>query len=78
MLEKIAVNENTRLTEILAAYPWLPEELIRRDERFKKLNSPLVRTLIKRFTVADAAKYAGYPVDVLLNELAGLIAQREA
>ena len=77
MREMITVNENTKLKDILAAYPWLPEELIRRDARFKKINSPLIRGLIQRFTVADAAKYAGYDAELLLNEFHKLIAARE-
>ena len=77
MLEMMKVDENTKLKDILAAYPWLPEELIRRDARFRKINSPLVRGLIQRFTVADAAKYAGYDAELLLNEFHKLIAARE-
>ncbi len=77
MREMITVNENTKLKDILAAYPWLPEELIRRDARFKKINSPLVRGLIQRFTVADAAKYTGYDAELLLSEFRKLIEARE-
>ena len=77
MREMITVNENTKLKDILAAYPWLPEELIRRDARLKKINSPLVRGLIQRFTVADAAKYTGYDAELLLSEFRKLIEARE-
>lgn len=77
MQEIMTVNENTKLKDILAAYPWLPEELIRRDARFKKINSPLVRGLIQRFTVADAAKYTGYDAELLLSEFRKLIEARE-
>ena len=77
MREIITVDESTRLKDVLAAYPWLPEELIRRDTRFRKINSPLIRGLIQRFTVADAAKYAGYDAELLLSEFHKLIAERE-
>ena len=77
MQEIMTVDENTKLKDILAAYPWLPEELIRRDAAFKKINSPLIRGLIQRFTVADAAKYTGYDAKLLLDEFHKLIAERE-
>ena len=77
MQEIMTVDKNTKLKDILAAYPWLPVELIRRDARFKKINSPLVRGLIQRFTVADAAKYTGYDAELLLSEFRKLIEARE-
>lgn len=77
MQEIITVDENTRLKEILDAYPWLPDELVRRDERFKRIKSPLAKPMINHFTVADAARYAGYPAEELLRQFHQLVAQRE-
>ena len=77
MQEMVKVEETTKLKDILAAYHWLPEELIRRDAALKKINSPLIRGLIQRFTVADAAKYTGYDAQLLLDEFHKLIAARE-
>lgn len=73
----IDVNADTRLTDILEAYPWLPDALIQRDSRFRKIKSPLAKPLISRFRVADAAKFAGYPAERLIEELGRLVESRE-
>ena len=72
------INERTRLKDILAAYPWLPEALIQIDGRFKIINNPIGKMLIRTATVGDAAQKAGYPVSQVLDELQKLIAKHEA
>ena len=71
------INENTRLKDILAAYPWLPEELIKIDSRFRIINNPIGKMLIRTASVKDAAQKAGYPVDRVLEELKQLLAKHE-
>ena len=71
------INENTRLKDILAAYPWLPEELIKIDGRFRIINNPIGKMLIRTASVKDAAQKAGYPVDRVLEELKQLLAKHE-
>jgi len=69
MEPKINVTEETRLADILSAYPWLPDELVRRDGRFKVIRSPLTQALIRRATVRDAAKRTGYPAGEIMEML---------
>ena len=76
MQQKLTVTPDTRLTDILDAYPWLPEELMSLDERFKALSSPLVKLFIRRSTLADAAKKAGYPVEQVMEQLDKLVEAR--
>ena len=71
------INEQTKLKDILAAYPWLPEALIQIDGRFKIINNPIGKLLIRTATVEDAAKKAGYPVGQVMEELKKLIAKHE-
>ena len=70
-------NENTKLADILAAYPWLPETVARKDKRLQIINSPIVKALIKRATLADASKRSGYPVDEIIREMQKLIDEHE-
>ena len=76
MQQKLTVTPDTRLTDILDAYPWLPEKLMSLDERFKALSSPLVKLFIRRATLADAAKKAGYPVEQVMEQLDKLVEAR--
>ena len=72
------LNANTRLKDILDAYPWLPDALIQIDGRFKIINNPIGKMLIRTATVGDACKKAGYSADAALEELKKLIAARDA
>ena len=71
-------NESTRLADIIAAYPWLPEEVAKLDERLRIVNTPIGKALIRRATLGDAAKRSGFPVDTLVQELKKLIAAHGA
>ena len=70
-------NENTKLADILAAYPWLPETAAKLDKRLEIINSPLVKMFIRRATLADASKRSGYPLDDIIRQLKKLIDEHE-
>ena len=71
-------NENTRLSDIIAAYPWLPETVAKMDERLRIVNTSIGRMLMKKATLADAARKSGYSVEQLIEELNKLIAAHES
>ena len=66
-------DRNTKLTDILAAYPWLPEELIKLDSRFKIVNTPIGKMMIKNATLADLSEKAGLSTDELLQKLREMV-----
>ena len=70
-------TENTKLKDILAAYPWLPDTLVQLDGRFKIINNPIGKMLIRTASLGDACKKAGYPADKVIEELKKLIAAHE-
>lgn len=71
------INSSTKLTDILAKYPWLPDELVKIDGRFKIINSPIGKMMIKNATVADAVEKTGMKQEDLLAELQKLIEKHE-
>ena len=68
-------NSQTKLTDILAEYPWLPEELIKLDSRFKIVNTPIGKMMIKNATLADLSEKAGLSTDELLQKLREMAAE---
>ena len=76
------IDENSKLTDILAAYPWLLDELGRTEPRAKPflamMNTPLAKGMLKKATVADAAKYLKRPASRLLAKLEGVIRSYES
>ena len=46
------ITRTTKLADILAAYPWLPDELVKIDGRFKIIKTPIGKMMIKNATIA--------------------------
>ncbi len=67
-------NRNTKLNDILIKYPWLPDELIKMDGRFKIIKTPIGKMMLKNATIADAVQKTGLQEDVLVTELKKIIA----
>ena len=78
----MTIDENTKLKDILDAYPWLLDELKRTEPRAKPflamMNTPLAKATLKKATVADAAKYLKRPSERLLSRLDGVIRDYES
>ncbi|MBQ1716449.1 MAG: hypothetical protein II025_00965 [Ruminococcus sp.] len=68
------INRNTKLNDILIKYPWLPDELIKLDSRFKIIKTPIGKMMLKNATIADAVQKTGLQEDVLVTELKKIIA----
>ena len=71
-------NKDTKLKDILAEYPWLREELIKQEPKFKLLDSPLGKIILKKATIGDLSEKSGYDVDYLIGELEKVIAEHES
>ena len=70
-------DENSRLSDILDAYPWLLQVLPDYDPRLKKLTNPAVRALTKNYTVRDVSKATGHSPEKLLDKLRRLALEHE-
>lgn len=52
----------------MAEYPWLPDELIKLDRRFKIIKTPIGKMMFKNATIADAVQTTGLQEDVLIAD----------
>ena len=68
------INRNTKLNDILIKYPWLPDELIKMDGRFKIIKTPIGKMMLKNATIADAVQKTGLQEDVLVTKMKKIIA----
>ena len=69
------VNEKTKISDLLKEYPFLKEDLIKRNKRFKNLNNPIIFNTVARFArIKDIAKTGGEDLDKLLQFLEKKIA----
>lgn len=68
------ITKETKVADIMAEYPWLKDELIKADDKFKKLNSPMAKIILKKATLADVSKRTGIDVETLIPKLEEFIA----
>ena len=71
------LNKDTRLLDILDAYPWLREELPKKDSRFALLDSALGRIFLKKATIGELSKKADIPAEFLIEELQKMLDEHE-
>ena len=71
-------TKDTKLLDILDAYPWLKEELPKKDSRFALLDSALGRMFLKKATIGDLSSKAGISADILIEELQAMLDAHEA
>ena len=67
------LTEKTKLKDILAAYPWLIDEAVKIDGRFRALRSPLGRLLIAKADVAEASRRTGIDTDEIIRAIGDMI-----
>ncbi len=71
----IKLTSETRLAELLTAYPWLKHELPNINERFKMLNTPVGKVMAKKATIADMSARSGMDQEELIRKLEELLAE---
>ena len=72
------ITIDTKLSEILQQYPWLLDEAVKIDERFKVLNNPVGKMFIKKATIKGLSEKAGLDTEVVINQIQQMIDQHNA
>lgn len=75
--DAIDITADTRVQDLLKAYPRLKEELPRMHEAFKMLKSPLARLIIPKSTISTMSERSGIPLDQLIPALKALIGEMQ-
>lgn len=67
------ITAETRLSDLIAQYPRLKEEMMKVNEKFKMLNSPVGKIMMGKATIAEMSKRSGIEMDVLIGRLNEII-----
>lgn len=70
-MEKITVE--TRLSDLLAEHPWLKEEIVKVNEKFRMLNSPIGKIMMGKATIAEMSKRSGMEAEAIIVKIQELI-----
>ncbi len=71
------LTKDTKLKDILAAYPWLIDAAAEIDPRFRALRSPLGKLLIARADIAEASRRTGVDTETIIEKIEEMIRSRE-
>ena len=72
------LNIDTKLSELLKAYPWLIDEAVKLDERAKILNNPIGKMFVKKATIKDLSEKLGIRADEIIAYLQQMIQSHKA
>ena len=67
------ITAETRLSDLIAQYPWLKEEMAKVNEKFKMLNTAVGKIMMGKATIAEMSKRSGMEMDVLIGRLNEII-----
>ncbi len=67
------ISKETKLTDLLAQYPWLKEEIAKVNDKFKMLNTPVGKLMMGKATITEMSKKSGMDVDEIISKIKDLI-----
>ncbi|WP_462274090.1 hypothetical protein [Filifactor alocis] len=68
------LTSKTKLKDLLEEYPWLKDEIIKVNDKFKLLHTPLAKVMLGKADLSMMSEKADMDVDVLIEKLKELIA----
>ena len=71
-------DATTKINDILAQYPFLKEEVLKRIPEAKIIDNPIGKAMLKNATVNDIASKVGMTPEQLLNKLQSLIDEHKS
>ena len=67
------ITKETKLTDLIAQYPWLKEEIVKVNEKFKMLNSPIGKIMLGKATIVEMSKKSGMEAEAIIGKIKELI-----
>lgn len=67
------LNRDTKLKDIVSAYPSLKTRLAEINPKFSLLNSPIGKVMIGKVTISDMSQRSGMDMNSLIDEIRKLI-----
>ena len=71
------INKETKLSDLIAQYPWLKEEMAKVNEKFRMLNSPIGKIMMGKATIAEMSKKSGMEAEAIIAKVKELITNHQ-
>lgn len=72
-MNKVTINRDTKLADILKEYPWMKDEMTKVSDKFKMLNTPVGKIMLKKATIAEMSKKSGIDEEKIIAKLSAMI-----
>ena len=70
---EMEINKETKLSDLIAQYPWLKGEMAKVNEKFKMLNSPIGKIMLGKATIVEMSKKSGMEAEAIIGKIKELI-----
>lgn len=67
------ITKETKLKELLTEYPWLKEEIVKVNDKFRMLNTPMGKIMLGKADIAEMSRKSGMDTDTIISKLTELI-----
>lgn len=67
------VTKDTKLKDLIEAYPWLKEEVVKVNNKFKMLKTPVGKFMLGKATIAEMSKKSDMDADEIISKIKELI-----
>ena len=67
------ITKETKLKDILAEYPWLKEEIVKVNDKFRMLNTPMGKIMLGKADISEMSRKSGMDADSIISKLTELV-----
>ena len=67
------ITKDTKLSDLIAQYPWLKAEIAQVNPKFKMLNSPVGKIMMGKATIVEMSKKSGMEAEAIIGKIKELI-----
>lgn len=67
------ITKETMLKDLLTEYPWLKDEIVKVNDKFRMLNTPMGKIMLGKADIAEMSRKSGMDADTIISKLTELI-----
>ena len=67
------ITKETKLKELLTEYPWLKDEIVKVNDKFRMLNTPMGKIMLGKADISEMSKKSGMDAEQIISKLTELI-----
>ena len=59
------ITKETKLKELLTEYPWQKDEIVKVNDKFRMLNTPMGKIMLGKADIAEMSRKSGMDADTI-------------